>query len=115
MNDSLTLEVSDAPFLPQPVFAALVTSNDKSTRQPSLFWKAFGYTLQKIFQMPGNMVDDRQALFIAALDQPGIPIGAKYMQEVTNYQLYVKADKVQVVNHPTYSLDRLSYHEMIYE
>lgn len=96
-------------------FAALVTSDDKSTSQPPLFWKAVGYMLQKVVAIPGSLIDERQALFIAPFDQLGVPVGALYPQAVTNYQLYVKADKVQVLDHPAYSLDRLSYYETIYE
>ncbi|KAK4442999.1 hypothetical protein QBC34DRAFT_311883 [Podospora aff. communis PSN243] len=73
-------------------------------KQPPLLWKAFGFFLKNKFSSSGSLLDADKALFFADPDQPGIPEGAAYPNEVTNYQLFQFADTMQRANKPSFSL-----------
>ena len=60
-----------------------------------------------------SLTDEGQALFLANSDQPGVPAGRPYPDEVTNYQTFAKGDAIQIINHPTYSLEGDSYFEYL--
>ncbi|CAM1510819.1 Fc.00g083320.m01.CDS01 [Cosmosporella sp. VM-42] len=81
--------------------------------QPSLFWKAMGFTLSSYLSNATSLVDEDQALFLGSQDQAGVPAGRAYPDEVTNYQTFVKADVIQKLNHPTYSTSGDSYFEYL--
>jgi hypothetical protein len=50
-----------------------------------------------------NLSELDKALFVASMGQPGIPDGARVPNEVTNHQLFLKADAVQYLDKPVYS------------
>lgn len=81
--------------------------------QPSLFWKAMGFTLSNYLSNATSLADEDQALFLGTQDQAGVPAGKAYPDEVTNYQTFVKADVIQKINHPTYSTSGDSYFEYL--
>jgi hypothetical protein len=84
--------------------------------QPSAIWKALGHTFLGLMLKGVNDLSElNRALFIASLGQPGIPDGTRIPNEVTNYQLFLKADAVQYLDKPVYALDdQPSYFELIY-
>ncbi|CZT05737.1 uncharacterized protein RCO7_03908 [Rhynchosporium graminicola] len=83
--------------------------------QPSLFWKAlaFAFADSSYLSTATSLSDEGQALFLANSDQPGVPAGRPYPDEVTNYQTFAKGDAIQIINHPTYSLEGDSYFEYL--
>jgi hypothetical protein len=84
--------------------------------QPSAIWKALGHTFLGLMLKGVNDLSElNRALFIASLGQPGIPEGTRVPKEVTNYQLFLKADAVQYLDKPVYALDdQPSYYELLY-
>lgn len=81
------------------------------TRQPSFITKALGFCLKSRFTSSGSLYDDSQALFIGPPGQAGVPEGPACPQEATNYQLFIKADTMQTLNHPSFSLQGGSFFE----
>ncbi|KAJ1328208.1 hypothetical protein MN608_07544 [Microdochium nivale] len=78
-------------------------------KQPSIFWKAFGFALKQKFALSGSLADDERALFIAEPGQVGVPAGNPFPHEATNYQLFIKADTMQALNYPTFTIKGNSY------
>ncbi|KAH7082501.1 hypothetical protein FB567DRAFT_581818 [Paraphoma chrysanthemicola] len=83
------------------------------TVQPSRFWRGLAYTLRSYMSNAASLADEGQAIFLSPANQYGIPGGNWIPDEITNYQLFLKADAVQSLNHPNFSLDRPSYFELL--
>lgn len=81
--------------------------------QPSPFYKAMSYTLLSYMSNATSLTDENQAMFLGTLKQAGVPAGKLYPAEVTNYQTFLKADAIQKINHPTYSIAGDSYFEYL--
>lgn len=81
--------------------------------QPSLFRKALAFALCDQLSTATNLSEVGRTLFLAEPNQAGVPAGRAYPAEVTNYQTFLKADKIQVVDNIAYSLDGDSYFEYL--
>ncbi|KAK4210891.1 hypothetical protein QBC37DRAFT_447357 [Rhypophila decipiens] len=82
-------------------------------KQPTLFWKAMGFFMKRHFSSAADLEDDDQALFFADPNQSAIPAGGSCPPEVTNYQLLVFSDTIQLANRPSFSLSGTSYFEFL--
>ncbi|KAK1484314.1 hypothetical protein CCUS01_04026 [Colletotrichum cuscutae] len=76
---------------------------------PTLLWKALTETLAPFFSNATNLSDEEQSMFLATPTQTGIPGGDLAPAEAVNFQVFQKADALQILNCPTFSLDQGSY------
>ncbi|KLO80596.1 Uncharacterized protein LW93_2935 [Fusarium fujikuroi] len=81
--------------------------------QPSLFWKALASTIAPLITNATNLTDEDMALFLSTPTQAGIPGGEFVPREITNFQIFSKADAVQKLDHPGFSLEGASYFSML--
>lgn len=81
--------------------------------QPPLFRKALAFALSSYLSGAEDFSDENLALFLAEPDQAGVPASRAYPREVTNHQAFLKADAVQVLNHPSYNTAGDSYFEYL--
>ncbi|RKK76444.1 hypothetical protein BFJ71_g16936 [Fusarium oxysporum] len=81
----------------------------KPQTQPSIFWKAFANSLIPLLSFSTSLADDDQAIFLTTPTQAGIPGGALAPEEIVYFQIFSKADALQILNCPGFSLDQGSY------
>lgn len=72
---------------------------------PSHLTKALAKTFARLFSLSNDLSKDGRAVFVAGPNQTGIPGGNLVPAAVTNYQVFLKADAVQRINNPEYSVD----------
>ncbi len=80
-----------------------------------LIWKAYAIALRTHLTTIDKLDLSAKAIFVASPLQYGIPAGTLVPNEITNEQLYRKADAVQDRRSPSYSPDGGSYFEFARE
>jgi hypothetical protein len=80
-----------------------------------LIWKAYAIALRTHLTTIDKLDLSAKAIFVASPLQYGIPAGTLVPNEITNEQLYRKADAVQDRRRPSYSSDGGSYFEFARE
>ncbi|KAH6663233.1 hypothetical protein B0J14DRAFT_279213 [Halenospora varia] len=76
-----------------------------------LVWKAYAIALRMHLTTIDKLDQSSKAIFVASPFQYGIPAGSLVPDEITNEQLYRKADAIQDRRRPGYSSDGGSYFE----
>jgi len=91
-------------FLPGNALSPLDT-RPNAPAIPSIFTKALAKTFARFFSSSNDLSKDKRAVFVAQPNQAGIPGGTLVPAAVTNYQVFLKADAVQRINNPEYSVE----------
>jgi hypothetical protein len=91
-------------ILPGNAHSPLDARPDASST-PSILIKALAKTFARFLSVSNDLGKDRRAVFVAGPNQAGIPGGNLVPAAVTNYQVFLKADAVQRINNPEYSVD----------
>jgi hypothetical protein len=106
--------VPEAGFAPGPPNAPSAPSAPNLI-PPSLLWKAYALAMRPKLSLAPDLSALNQAMFLASPLQAGIPANSVVPEGVTNYQQYLKADRMQIKNQPFYSLENDSYFETLWE